>query len=59
MKHNITQYVSRYMYVTSDATRAEMLTRMDEYGDHYTKHVKEDQLKEVCVAEKIIIVVTH
>lgn len=37
----------RYMYVTSDATRAEMLTRMDEYGDHYTKHVKEDQLKEI------------
>lgn len=40
------------MYVTLEDTRADMLTRMDEYGDYYTKHAKEDQIKEVPVLLK-------
>lgn len=46
----------KYMFVTLDATRKEFLKHMDEYGDHYTKFIDEDSMKEVCNQKRISIV---
>lgn len=37
----------KYMFIVLDSTRKEFLKHMDEYGDHYTKFVDEDNMKEV------------
>lgn len=35
------------MYITLDETRDEFLKRMDIYGDPYTKHLTDEQTREV------------
>jgi hypothetical protein len=46
-RHFLIDSFFRYMFMTLDKTREEFLKHMDEYGDHYTKYIDDDSMKEV------------